>query len=385
MRKNHLKITLLFISTLFFCACSQSNNHQLQTITVQAEQQQSKLYFSGFVQPIKTSICISPIDGTISKLFFTYGQAIKKNQLLLTLVSGELTKNYQDSLADYLSNKQKYMANQATFLGSHYLYKKGLISKNDYLNAINDLQDSDLNYIQARIQLESLLKIIGLSKNEIELLKIGDAAAIQKALVKSIGAIPIYAQTTGIALLPPKENASAQDDSNATISVGNAVKTGEGLVMLGDMSGLSISISVDEININQLQTGMPALITSAAFPNLVLHGLIKNLSAQADDQNQSAGLPSFSVLIVVPHLTLAEQAQIRVGVSAQVTILITHPKTIFIPISAVMQKNGLAYVTIIDKKTKQLRAVVIKTGVTTLNKVAVLQGLQTGDEVVLHH
>ena len=382
---KHLSIVLCAL-LLISCSSHSTQPASGDTVTVNFQNQQTPLYFTGSVKPIHVVTVVSPVDGTVATTKFQYGSKITNGQLLLTLASNSLTKDYQSALTNFLTAKQKYADSQATMASTQYLYNAGLIAKNDYLNGVSNLSDANLSYIQARVQLEKILALIHVTPKEIELLTIGDAKAIEKDLNKSIGDIPVSANANGIALLPPKQS-SADDtgnDSSGTIHVGSEVKTGQALLSIGDMSGIAIDISVDEININQIKPGLSAIVTSPAFPGITLKGYVKEVSAQAKEE-QTGGLPGFAVKIVVSSITPAEQNKIHVGMSTQVTVFINHPQVISLPLSAVTVVNGVATVKIRDKKTGQTKIVAVTTGTTTLDKVAILSGLAPGDEVVVSH
>jgi multidrug efflux pump subunit AcrA (membrane-fusion protein) len=377
----------IVLGALLLTSCSSHSSQQASnnTITVNLQNQQTPLYFTGSVKPIHIVTIVSPVDGTVATTMFQYGSKVTTGQLLLTLASNSLTKDYQSALTNFLTAKQKHADSQATMTGTQYLYNVGLIPKNDYLNGLSNLSDANLNYIQARVQLEKILALIHVPPKEIELLSIGDAKAIENALDKSIGDIPVAADANGIALLPPKQGSNdSGGDNGGLIHVGSEVKTGQALVSIGDMSGIAIDITVDEININQVKPGLPAIVTSPAFPGITLHGYVKEVSAQAKEE-QSSGLPGFAVKIVVSSITPAEQNKIHVGMSTQVTVLIAHPQVISLPLSAVSLVNGEATVKIRDKKTGQIKIVPVKTGATTLDQVVILSGLASGDEVVVSH
>jgi HlyD family secretion protein len=387
---KHLLKLLLVLSCVFLLipACKNRSPDESfggKTMTISAEPQQLQLYFNGTIAPITTHTITSPVDGAVAKMFFQFGDNVQNNQPLLTIVSKDLAKDYQTALSAFLNAKQKYTDSQVMMSGTEYLYKAGLIPRNDYLNALSNLGSANLSFIQARAQLENLLSLIKLSKSSVELLKVGQQQAIEKAFNQTIGNIAIQANASGIALLPPKDSSSADSGSgNATLQVGSEIKSGQALLSIGDMSGIAININVDEISINQIKPGLPAIITSPAFPNITLQGYVKTVSAQATQQ-QGSSLPTFNATIVVPKITSVQAQQIHEGMTAQVNIVITKPLVISIPINAVKQNNGQATVSVIDKKNQMVRTVPVTTGTTTLNTVEITKGLKVGDEVVISH
>ena len=71
------------------------------------------------------------------------------------------------------------------------------------------------------------------------------------------------------------------------------------------------------------------------------------------------------------------------GSSAKVEIDIEGPSEIIIPITAVKEKNGMAYVQVKDEKSGKVQERLVKTGQTTENSVVIASNLKAGEKVVL--
>lgn len=350
-----------------------------ETMTVKPNIHVTNLYLSGIVRPISINPITCPVDGAVEQINFRYGEPVKKNQLLFMIISNTLQKSYQDTLSSYLTAEQRYSNNKASMDSAEFLFKNGLISKDDYRNTNSQLHDSQLSLIQARIQLENVLKIANIPIDKIKNLKIGDVDTIETEFIKPTNRIGIFSNRDGVALLPEKKGTS-----DTTVRLGGDVKTGQVLVTIGDLAGLSFDVDVDEISISKVQPGLKAIITSPAFPTVTLNGYVDSIKAQADEHS-GGGLPTFGVHLIAPKLTPEEQKQIFVGMTAKVNVSIEKPVAIFLPITAVFKKNDGAYVQVIDKKTGKPTPVAVKTGATTMDTVEILSGLNPGDNVVIGH
>ena len=146
------------------------------------------------------------------------------------------------------------------------------------------------------------------------------------------------------------------------------------------MSGLSVTLDVNEVDINQLQSGQKATITGSAFPGITLQGYVEHIEKQASSKNSN--LPTFTTHITIPQLT-AEQAQvIHVGMSAKIKINLEENDVIMIPIKAVFQENGQSKVKVKNELTNQIDSIPVITGKTNLSEVSIEQGLRPGDVIV---
>jgi len=76
---------------------------------------------------------------------------------------------------------------------------------------------------------------------------------------------------------------------------------------------------------------------------------------------------------------------VRLGMSSNLSILILNkPDAILVPINAVRTDGDNRVVTVIDKTNRERKTVKVETGITTLDSVEIIKGLNRGDEVVLN-
>ncbi len=375
---------------LALTACQQAHtvdkNAAAHTFTVQKTRDDTKLYFKGRLQPLSLVNISSPENGIITTMHFTFGQKIQAHQLLLTIKSAELSKQYQENLTTYLKNKEAYTTAKQKFSGTQRLAKDGIISKIEFRNSQVQLNDSYLSYMQAKKKLRQLLIELNIDPDKIFNLDISKRQSINNSLNKNPDIIAIYAPVSGLALHPLNSN----DDDNTTsnkstnIVIGSSVKKNHTLMSIGNINGLKINVDVDEINILAIKKDQPVIITGVAFPGIVLHGYVANISDQANI-NMGNSMPTFPITIIVPKLTPSQQQLIHIGMSANAMITVNHGNNFIVPLNAVFQHNGKRMVTIVNKKTGKLHNVIVQTGHTTATKVVLTHGVKPGDTLVIGH
>ncbi len=390
MTQIRLLIILIFFIAIAACSASdetkKSTNETQQVITITKSKPTSTLYFDGIIAPIQINVVASPIDGTVEKMYFSYGEQVNKGKLLLKLKSATLGKNYQQAISTYLTAKEKFNTSKSNIVGAKDLYDSGITSKQTYEAAQSDLNDSYLSFLQAQLALIELLRNAGITQHDLYLLQINDTNAVRKTLQTPLKAINIYASMNGIALKPIKSaDSSSSDNSNQPIHVGSVLKEGQVIASIGEMSGIKISINVDEIRINQLKVGDSATVTSAAFPGINLSGEIVAVSSQANSNTDSGGLPTFPVVVAVKNITTQEQQVIHVGMSAKVQINSISPAEIVIPIQAVKSKQNITYVNLINPVSGKTVQQLVQVGQTTVDGVTIINGLKPGDKIVISH
>ena len=193
--------------------------------------------------------------------------------------------------------------------------------------------------------------------------------------------IHLKAPGKGILLYPPKTSG----ESSERIKTGSAIKAGQVLALLGDLSGVSVEIDIPEVDITEVKPGMTATIRGVAFGKLPLKGHLVSINAQASNANTNgSALPSFTAIVEVKSLTKEQQALLKVGMSADVELTINGADKLMVPIAAIQQKNGKSMVQIIKTDgTKNMSPVI--TGPVSNNQVEIESGLKPGDEVILCH
>jgi len=355
--------------------------HKTRIITVKPVIQVSHLYYNGKIAPLNITNVSTPAGGTITNMFFHYGELVKDNQRLLELKSNKLEKTYQSDLTAFLKAKEKLAQSESDFKAKKEMWRLKIIAHNKYKSSRSALADSQLSLLQARYKLEQDITELGIDSNVFKL-QIQDINRIRQAMFgKEFDHLILHAPKQGVALIPLKSDDSSSQGKQ--IQVGSIVKDGQNLVSIGDLNGLSVIIDVSEIDIDHIKAGQKATVTGIAFPDISLHGKVSEVDTQATSSNGSGGLAKFPVTIAVPDITKKEQSIIHVGMSAKVTLTIKHPPQIMIPISAVDDSTGQSTVKVYDPKSKKTKVVPVQTGQTTESSVAIISGLKAGDKVIV--
>lgn len=378
--KNSLYIFFPVVLASLLTACSdhkEQKKSDLQTYVVKTEAVQKTLYFSGSIQPLQESTLTSPMDAIVETMHYHYGQLVKKGDIVVTLNSTELQKQYNDTLTEYLKAKDNFTVAKAKFIGTEELWDAGLLSKNNYLSEKSSLDTARVSLMQATRKLSEMLEKMdngeGTAKN-LSALNIADFDKVRQALSSKHNLIHLKAPTDGVLLYPPK----ASEDKSARLTVGAAVKSGQVLALVGDLTGVSIEIDVPEIDIDKIHTGMAANITGVALGKQVLNGELVAVNAQAS--NSGGALPSFSAVVEVKNLNEEQRRWIKVGMSASVELPITGNEQLLVPIVAVKQDKGNSVVKL-RASDGSLSNRIVSTGSAQADKVVIASGLRAGDVV----
>lgn len=377
---NYLKLTAGIVFAWLLWSCSGHDKPKTaaaSTYEVKEQPFHKVLHFTGSVQPLNESTVMSPMEAVVESMHFHYGQMVKKGDVLLTLNSTELQKQYNDTLTDYLKAKDSYTIAKAKFSGTQDLWDAGLLSKNNYLSEKSSLDTARVTLMQSTRKLTEMLEKMDENNSQnLSSLSLSDFEKIRKVLTSKHNLIQLKAPSDGVMLYPPKSG----DDKTTRISVGSLVKSGQVIALVGNLKGISVEIDVPEIDIDKIHPGMTATISGVAFGKHQLQGSLVAVNAQASNTS-SGGLPSFSAVVEVRSLTPEQEPWIKVGMSAAIELSIDENNQLIIPIAAVTREKGNSIVNV-QLAQGSIQKRIVTTGPAQADSVVIETGLKAGDVVV---
>src|SRR3990167_3003224 len=382
---NLLCNLLMLICVLLLSGCHKDKPKQTQKeqiVVAKSDVSVQRLYFTGTLSPINTAAVVSPVAGNIAELHFTYGEHILENEKLLVIESKPLSDDYRKAVTDFLQKKQAYATGKTSFEGTQALYTAGIVSRNEYTTEKTQFENRSLDFLQSRYALERVLRTANIDSKQIEALSLSDTDKVNEILRRHFRHIEIFAPRSGVALFPSGKSSDDSSSGSGKITVGASIKEGQLLLSIGDLSGLSATFDVSEVDIDRIHENMAVLVTGDAFPGVTLKGFISAVSAQANPSSGGSGLSMYSVSIKIPTVDADTMKKIRVGMNAKFEVDIQSPSQVMLPVNAVIESNGITMVTILDSKGIKKKVPVV-TGSTTTTEVAIIRGVNPGDKVVI--
>lgn len=376
-----IRLLLCLLLSGMLVACGGGDRHKSKAgkkrYVVAASSVSKMLYFNGTIQPLSESTLTNQFDAVVEKVSVQYGQRVQKGEIVFTLNSSELQKQYNDTLTEYLKAKDNYEIARAKFSGTMDLWKSGLLSKNNYMSEQSSLNTARISLMQATHKLTDMLEKMGDSTyDNLSTLSFSQFEKVRQILASKHHTIYVRAPNTGVLLYPPK----TADDHTKRITVGVGVKAGQVLGLIGNLSGIHVEIDIPEVDIDKVKPGAVAVVRCVTDPHDALHGRLVSINAEASSGN-SAALPSFTGIVEVSQLTPQQQAWLRVGMSAAIELSVEHKNKLLIPIAAIQQVHGQSVVQLQTKQGKIINQV-ITTGAAEVDRVAVDSGLKIGDVIV---
>lgn len=233
-------------------------------------------------------------EGKVKEVLVKAGELVKKGQALLTFEGEDLSDSLESKQTSLESQKMDLLDIQAQ-------YKK---------QVYEGASEEELNNTRKSI-----------SKQELEIKNTeSEIASLKEDMV------------------PPSPLTAPMDGTvtSVNITAGEKANNGSELFVIHDYQNLSVKIQVDELDIPQVKTGMKASVQLDALPDTSIDGVVSDI---ADEGTSSNGVSLFDVTI-----KLDQTDGVRVGMSAEASIVLSDKKDILtLPVEAV-QKRGDGYV-----------------------------------------
>lgn len=381
------------------------------TVTVAPRRLVSTLSFVGRLVPRKEMRVTSRTAGKVAQVFFEYGDRVAAGQPLVQLDTAETTRRYREARARYLEAQDKLReledwgnsqeitrvrhavalagmeleARESKLAETVLLLEQGVIPASEQKAAKQQYEAQRVRYEAARQDLEVVQAKVDTDAVRIARLRLENAETRMRELQMTLANALIHAPIAGVVLQPGGEGGqwSGTDGNKRPLAAGRLVSEGGYLLSIGDLGGLSVAGEVDEVDVVKVKPGQPVRISGDAFPDLVFEGRIERVSPQSRTGRNSR-VPTYGVTAAMDRLTDAHAAQLRLGMSANVTVVVRDkPAALLVPVAAVQGSSGNYRVRLRSKDGGAPRDVPVQVGETTLYEVEILGGLKAGDEVVV--
>lgn len=271
-------------------------------------------------------------SGRLAWVGVKLGDRVKKGQALASLDKTELTKRFQKEANDYLTNRWTFEDVQDEYQDTR---DRHLVT--DEIQRILDRQQFSLNNAVLDYEIADL--------------------AVKYAT--------IYSPINGVIV--------AIDEPNSGINITPATAT----ITVIDPSSIYFDTEIDEEDVVSIQLDQPATINLDSFPDNTIDSKINYISFTPKSGQSS------TVYQVKLDLNLDNQSlTYRLGMSGDCQIILdSAPDSLVVPIEAITESNGNSYILV--KKGNDLTYQQIKTGLESDTHIAVLEGLDLSDQLVI--
>ncbi|TYT74696.1 PAS domain S-box protein [Desulfobotulus mexicanus] len=369
--------------------------------TVKTSPVSSSISLSGRLQPLEEIMLTAPFDGRILERHFSFGQVVEKGDLLLLLDVSETKMKLREAKSSYIKVLQNYeelaaweestemararrsLQRAESSLENHIrqleeanlLFDRGIIPAQELDRAKQQVETSRMDLISSREEMASTLKKASPENLSIAKMELDNARIRLDELESLISQAEVRAPVSGVVIQPVTEESKKQ-----SLDQGARVQAGTALFALGDLSGLKVFSRVDEVEIGRLSLNQKVRARGDAFPGILLEGHLSHISAQATSGGGREA-PGFEVQVTLPELSAEAIKSIRVGMSADLEILVyDNPQALLVPLYLVRPAGSHAMVRVV-KDDGSMEERKVTTGITTLGSVEILSGLEPGERL----
>ena len=283
LRISKIWIAVIVIVVIAVAAWALSGGKKEEEINfkeeaVKTETLQNSVTATGTIEAVTSVTVGTQVSGIVNKLYVDYNSQVKKGQVIAELDKTNLLSELNTAKANLASTTSNLSYQAANMNRYQTLYKKGLVSADEYENAL-------LNYRQAKEQVAS-------SKEN-----------VQKAQT-NLGYATITSPIDGTVISKSVEEGQ---------TVAASFNTPELFTIAKDLTNMQVVANVDEADIGGVKEGDRVTFTVDAYPDDTFEGTVKQVRLEATTTNN---VVTYEVVISAPNADL----KLKPGLTANVTI-----------------------------------------------------------------
>jgi HlyD family secretion protein len=314
---------------------------------------QNSITATGTIEPVTSVTVGTQVSGIVSKLYVDYNSVVRKGQVIAELDRTNLLSELNTAKANLSSAQSSLNYQQANLNRYSELYKKGLVSADDY-------EAAQLSYIQSKEQVATA--------NE----------SVRRAQT-NLGYATITSPIDGVVLSKSVEEGQ---------TVAASFNTPELFKIAQDLTNMRVVADVDEADIGDVKEGERVTFTVDAYPDDTFEGSVTQVRQEATTTNN---VVTYEVVISAPNA----QLKLKPGLTASVTIY-TAEKTGVLSVPSKALRFTPTKETVGNKKIvdcngnnkvwilagNEIKAVPVSIGMTDGTHTQIMSGLKEGQEII---
>lgn len=300
---------------------------------------------SGDVTPEVLLDVKSEVGGKIKALYVEAGQEVKKGELLCEVDDTDLRNEEASVLTQLEGAKLSVERIELNFKRASELYKKNLITKENFENLASDLAIAKNNYSKVERQLQT----------------------VQDRIVKTRITAPTSGTLLDVKVIEGQVVIGAASVNNGTV-----------LMTVADLSRLILEATINQIDVSRLQVNQPVVISMDSVNIRKMDGVVRFIAPVAATKN---GVKGFQVKAAI----LNPADELRPGMTVNMSIPVAKASNaLSVPISSVFKGEGNSRIVyVVEGSAAQARVRPVEIGVTSLDFAEIKDGLKKGERILL--
>lgn len=282
------------------------------------------------------------VPGTIAYVVTDLGDRVFTGELLLVLESRDLA----DAKAEYLAAKGRLSLAQTRFNREARLWKQKISSEQDFLDAKQALNESEIETQSS----EHKLRALGLTTDDLAVVHDDESFANYHVIAPFDGTV-----------------------IEKHVVKGERVDEGSTLFRLASLDTVWVIGSVYEKDIGRVKRGQPASVTVKAYPDRVFRGTVKWVADIIDEKTRT-----LKIRVEVDN----SSRLLKPGMFASIAVAVeAKDDVITVPPSA-LQRQKDETIVFVDRGNGEFERREVRVGLRSSGEVEIIEGLAAGEKVV---
>ena len=347
-------VAVLIIAWFLLRGGKKEEKVSFDTAKVENTNIQTSITATGTIEPVTSVTVGTQVSGIVSKLYVDYNSVVKKGQVIAELDRTNLISELNTAKANLSSAQSTAAYELSNYNRYKTLYDKGLVSADEYENAL-------LSYQKAKEQVNT------------------SRESVQKAQT-NLGYATITSPIDGVILSKSVEEGQ---------TVAASFNTPELFVIAQDLTNMRVIADIDEADIGGVKEGQRVTFTVDAFPDDSFEGAVTQVRQQATTESN---VVTYEVVISAPNKDL----KLKPGLTANVTIYTLEKNNVLaVPAKALRFQPNEAFLKkgeaiddcegdhkVWTKEGNTFKAHKVEIGTTNGVMTEITGGIQAGTEVL---
>ncbi len=331
-----------------------------QTVKVSSGSIEETVLASGTLYAIKSVEIGAQVSGQLEQLHVSLGQQVKKGELLAQIDPVLQQNALKEAEAERENIEAEIVAKEALLKQYRLNFERQqLLLPADATNKTD--------YESAEAQYRSTLA--GCQALRAQLKKAVIAVATAKA---NLAYTRITAPMAGTVV-------EIEAEEGQTLVSSQSVST---ILTLADLDRMTIKAQISEADVLKVKPGQDVEFTTLGDPEAKYHGTLRAIEpSPVEDSSSSSSAVYYNGLFDIDN----SDHQLRVGMTAEVTIVLAKQERALLAPVGVLHDNGHQFETMVDifngERPEPRR---IKVGLNDTVNVEIVAGLKEGDTLILH-
>jgi HlyD family secretion protein len=360
-----LLVALLAILLFLLMNACQSNGGYVQPETKPLIE---AVYASGFLKTSDEYTVLAEGEGRVQEKLVSDGALVKKGEAIFILSADQPDARYQMARQNFELTKKNAAADSPILAELHFSLnslatKKKFDSINfiRFQNLINQNATTRVEYDRAKLTYENSVNEYNAARNRFTKTKSDLTLALENARQQLLIAGDESGRQVVRSLMDGRLLSTKKE-------VGEVVRRGEQLALIGKADSYYLQLSVDEQDIRKLQVGQKVLFKADAFADTVFEGMVSKIYALVDTRQQS-----LRVDVSIP----ANFPSSFSGLAVEANIIIREKKDALVLPKNIVQDDSVW----IEREGERIK-IPIARGIETMDEVEILSGLDSNSRVL---